>query len=76
MRAQDIIRRSVVEKDLTIQMNAINEAIATLHPDKTKPGQREALHRLIYFRKDLVLVASTGFGKSMILHAVSLLIQT
>jgi superfamily II DNA helicase RecQ len=56
-------------------MNAIDDAIATLYPHKPKHGQREALHYLIYLRKDLILIAGTGFGKSMVLQAVSLLLQ-
>jgi DEAD/DEAH box helicase len=73
-RAQSIITQAV-GKDTVIQMDAIDEAIASLYPYKPKPGQREALHHLIYSRKDLILIAGTGFGKSMILQAVSLLIQ-
>ena len=56
-------------------MKAIEEAIATLYPYNAKPGQREALHHLIYHRKDLILIAGTGFGKSIILQAVSVLLQ-
>ena len=56
-------------------MNAIDDAIATLYPHKPKSGQQEALHYLVYLRKDLILIAGTGFGKSMVLQAVSLLLQ-
>lgn len=73
-QAQSIITQAI-EKDTAFQMNAIDEAIASLYPYKPKPGQREALHQLIYSRKDLILIAGTGFGKSMILQAVSLLIR-
>jgi hypothetical protein len=73
-QARDIINRAVKE-DKAAQMNAIDEAIPTLYRYNAKPGQREALHHLIYLRKDLILIAGTGFGKSMILQAVSVLLQ-
>lgn len=73
-QAQNIILRSVKAGEVA-QMMAIDIAIATLYPHKTKPGQREALQHLIYLRKDLILIAGTGFGKSMILQAVSVLLQ-
>ena len=73
-RAQSIITRAIAG-DTNAQMNAIDDAIATLYPHKPKPGQQEALHYLVYLRKDLILIAGTGFGKSMVLQAVSLLLQ-
>jgi hypothetical protein len=60
-QARDIINRAVKE-DKAAQMNAIDEAIPTLYRYNAKPGQREALHHLIYLRKDLILIAGTGFG--------------
>jgi hypothetical protein len=73
-QAQGTILRSVKANEVA-QMKAIDDAIAALYPYNTKPGQREALHRLIYLRQDLILIAGTGFGKSMILQAVSVLLQ-
>ena len=55
-------------------MSAIDGAIAILYPYEPKSGQREALHHLIYQRKDLILIAGTGFSKSMVLQAVSVLL--
>jgi hypothetical protein len=46
-RAQSIITRAI-GKDTAIQMDAIDEAIASLYPYKPKPSQRDALHYLIY----------------------------
>jgi len=57
------------------QNNAIDEAIQLLYPYAPREGQRNALRHLIYKRKDLILIAKTSFGKSMILQAVSLLIR-
>jgi superfamily II DNA helicase RecQ len=73
-QAQGIINR-VVNEDKAAQMNAIDDAITTLYHYNPKPGQREALHHLIYLRKDLILIAGTGFGKSMMLQAVSILLR-
>jgi superfamily II DNA helicase RecQ len=55
------------------QRKAIDEAIQLLYPYAPREGQRDALQQLIYHRKDLILIAKTSFGKSMILQAVSIL---
>lgn len=55
--------------------SAIDKAISTLYPYSPRKGQRDALRHLIYRRKDLILIAKTSFGKSMILQAVSILMQ-
>ena len=55
------------------QNRAIEEAIQLLYPYPPREGQRNALRQLIYKRKDLILIAKTSFGKSMILQAVSIL---
>ena len=55
------------------QNRAIEEAIQLLYPYPPREGQRDALRQLIYKRKDLILIAKTLFGKSMILQAVSIL---
>jgi DEAD/DEAH box helicase len=73
-QAQDIIARAV-NADEVAQRKAIDDAILTLYPYCAKPGQREVLHSLIYLREDLILIAGTGFGKSMILQAVSVLLR-
>jgi hypothetical protein len=54
---------------------AIEEAIQLLYPYPPREGQRDALWNLIYKRKDLILIAKTSFGKSMILQAASILIR-
>ncbi|KAL1976778.1 hypothetical protein VTN31DRAFT_3060 [Thermomyces dupontii] len=64
-----------MRRDQHAQMVAIDEAISTLYGYSPKPSQREALHHLIYLRKDLVLIAGTGFGKSMMFQAVSVLLR-
>jgi hypothetical protein len=57
------------------QNKAIDEAVQFLYPYAPRKGQRNALQHLIYKRKDLILIAKTSFGKSMILQAVSILIH-
>jgi len=57
------------------QNNAIDEAVQLLYPYAPREGQRNALQHLIYKREDLILIAKTSFGKSMILQAVSILIR-
>lgn len=73
-QAQDTISQAA-EADHIAQMEAVYNAIAILYPYTIKPGQQEALHHLIYLRKDLILIAGTGFGKSMILQAISVLLK-
>jgi superfamily II DNA helicase RecQ len=57
------------------QNSAIDKAVSILYPYPPRKGQRDALRHLIYRRKDLILIAKTSFGKSMILQAVSILMQ-
>lgn len=55
------------------QNRAIEEAIQLLYPYPPRQGQRDALRQLIYKRKDLILIAKTSFGKSMVLQAAPIL---
>jgi len=57
------------------QNRAIEEAIQLLYPYPPREGQRDALRQLIYKGKDLILIAKTSFGKSMILQAASILMS-
>jgi len=72
--AQKIIAEAT-RADEAKQNKAIVEAIKLLYPYAPREGQRNALRQLIYKRKDLILIAKTSFGKSMILQAVSLLLR-
>ena len=54
---------------------AIEEAVQLLYPYPPREGQRDALRQLIYQKTDLILIAKTSFGKSMILQAVSVLVR-
>jgi superfamily II DNA helicase RecQ len=55
------------------QNRAIEEAIQLLYPYPPRQCQRDALRQLIYKRKDLILIAKTSFGKSMVLQAAPIL---
>src|ERR1700722_406749 len=70
-QAQKLIR-DAIGKNKDEQTQAIKEAIRKLYPYYPRQGQTQALTQLVYFRKDLILIAQTSFGKSMILQAVSL----
>lgn len=73
-KAQDTIA-SAVAKDEILQKEAVDQAVSYLYPYRPRTGQRDALHHLIYRQKDLILIAKTAFGKSMILQAVSVLLR-
>jgi superfamily II DNA helicase RecQ len=74
VKAQGIIRGAQTRGE-TDQNAAIIAAIEELYNFPPRDGQREALRQLIFLRKDMILIAKTSFGKSMILQAVSLLIE-
>jgi hypothetical protein len=57
------------------QKTVIFYAIRLLYPYFPRDGQRDALYHLIYRKRDLILIAKTSFGKSMILQAVSVLVD-
>jgi hypothetical protein len=67
---QHVVTKTLAEE----QETATYEAIRLLYPYAPRDGQVEALYHLIYRREDLILIARTSFGKSMILQAVSVLL--
>ena len=74
VKAQEVIQ-DAQEKEEKEQHAAIIAAIKSLYTFPPWNGQREALHHLVFLRKDLILIAKTSFGKSMLLQAVSLLLE-
>lgn len=74
VRAQNLIADARPEGEIK-QRAAIDDAIQLLYGYPPREGQRDALHHLIYLRKDLILIAKTSFGKSMIFQAVSVLLD-
>jgi hypothetical protein len=73
-KAQETIAEALGKGEAT-EKEAIANAISILYPYKPCNGQIEALHHPIYRRRDLILIAKTPFCKSMILQAVSVLLQ-
>jgi superfamily II DNA helicase RecQ len=74
VKAQEIIQEAE-EKGEKEQNAAIIAAIEGIYTFPPWNGQREALHHLVFLRKDMILIAKTSFGKSMLLQAVSLLLE-
>ncbi|KAJ5557569.1 hypothetical protein N7513_003155 [Penicillium frequentans] len=72
-QAQKLIR-GAIGKSKEDQDQAIRRAVRELYPYYPREGQLQALRQLVYLRKDLILIAKTSFGKSMILQAVSILL--
>ncbi|KZZ89108.1 DNA helicase, ATP-dependent, RecQ type [Ascosphaera apis ARSEF 7405] len=56
-----------------IQYLAIKIAIRILYPYWPREGQVEAIQHLLFEKQDLILIAATSFGKSLVLQSVSLL---
>jgi hypothetical protein len=65
-KAQGIISNAE-GKGEDVEKKAITNVISILYPYAPYDGQRDALQQLIYWQKDLILIAKTSFGKSMIL---------
>jgi superfamily II DNA helicase RecQ len=74
VKAQEIIQEAQ-EKGEKEQNAAIIAAIEGIYTFPPWDGQREALRHLVFLRKDMILIAKTSFGKSMLLQAVSLLLK-
>ena len=60
-------------KGIDQQTEKVAEGIRRLYPYEGRKEQVEAIRALIYDREDLILIAKTSFGKSMIPQAVSAL---
>lgn len=73
-KAQQLIR-DAASKAVEIQRKALSEALEMLYPYTPRSGQLQALFRLIFNRGDLILIAKTSFGKSMIPQALSVLMD-
>jgi hypothetical protein len=73
-QAQRMIRDAANQAP-DIQKKVLSEAIQLLYPYAPRSGQLDALFQLIFSRGDLILIAKTSFGKSMIPQALSILID-
>ncbi|OCK88050.1 P-loop containing nucleoside triphosphate hydrolase protein, partial [Cenococcum geophilum 1.58] len=57
------------------QLSKVDEAIAFLYPYRGRAEQLEALRWLLFEKKDMILIAKTSFGKSMIMQAMPCLLR-
>ena len=56
------------------RLEDINDAIVAITgAPRARPGQLKAVERLVFDKKDTILVAATGYGKSAVLYAVAAL---
>jgi superfamily II DNA helicase RecQ len=60
--------------DIATQMQYIRTALKHLYSFEPRPKQVEAIHALIFLQVDLILIAKTSFGKSMVLQAPSAIV--
>jgi superfamily II DNA helicase RecQ len=60
--------------DTAAQMQFTCTALKHLYPFELRPKQVEAIHILIFLRVDLILIAKTSFGKSVVLQAPSAIV--
>ena len=67
-RVQCIIQKARRSPE-SVQITLLDHVIHKLYPYTGKPGQLKGLHRLIFERKDLLLIAKTSYGKSMLFQA-------
>ena len=58
------------------QRDSIKGRVKELFKFEIKPEQLEALHHLIIRKQDLILIAGTSFGKSLIFQAAPLILGT
>lgn len=60
---------------MLIEYQLIEDQVKNLFNIDLKDIQTEAIHSLIFQKSDLILIAKTGFGKSIIFQATPLLIE-
>jgi superfamily II DNA helicase RecQ len=59
--------------ELVDQLSKIGDRIKAVFGFQAKEGQLSAIHQLVYNKGDLILIARTGFGKSIVFQAIPLL---
>ena len=65
----------VAGQELKAFNTAIDNAVKRLYPYAPREGQRYALRKLLDHQSDLILIAKTSFGTSMILQVASVLVK-
>jgi helicase-like protein/RAD3-like DEAD/DEAH box helicase len=75
-RVQHLIKACGLPQHVELQERAIMLALTRLLEGRTpKPGQIWAVQRIVYSLGDTILIAGTGYGKSIVLHALSSLTE-
>jgi hypothetical protein len=75
-RVQHLVKACGLPQHVELQERAIELALTRLLEGRTpKPGQIWAVQRIVYGLGDTILIAGTGYGKSIVLHALSSLTQ-
>ena len=65
---------SIVESaNFTVNLTSIADHIQHVFDKTPRPEQLEAIRTLVVDRKDLILIAKTGFGKSLVFNSVPFL---
>jgi superfamily II DNA helicase RecQ len=78
-KIQPLVERTIDQarsEDLDTQLTIVRNALRRLFLFEPRSEQVEAVKRLMVDRKDLMLIAKTSFGKSMMLQAVSIIIPS
>ena len=68
-RVQHLIKACNLPQHVELQERTVKLALTRLLEGRTpKPGQIWAVRRVIYSLGDTILIAGTGYGKSIVLH--------
>jgi superfamily II DNA helicase RecQ len=66
--------KDVQGQDLALQKQYVCNALCKLYNFEPRPGQIEGVWQIIFARRDLILIAKTSFGKSVLLQAPSAIV--
>jgi len=78
-KIQPLVERTIDQArsvDLDTQLTVVRNALRRLYSFEPQSEQVEAVKRLMVDRKDLMLIAKTSFGKSMMFQAMSAIIPS
>ena len=53
----------------------IERRLEEMHGYKPQPGQLEVVNAIVEGNKDVILIAKTGYGKSMVFHSIPALVK-
>jgi superfamily II DNA helicase RecQ len=79
MRLPEVIESARARDNVRLQEDLVQACLCRIlshespEPREPRPEQVRTLRRLIFGKSDVLLIARTGFGKSLIFHAFSIL---